>query len=490
MTSTSVRSCEHREKSIVFIFLRRLNQHFLSPGKIGFSLTLATLWFTSSALARAQISTPDDRYKADILLIVAHPDDDTLVSSYLARAIFDQHKRVAVVYCTRGDSGSNSAGHEHARALGLLREIEGRRALSILGITNVWFLDGRDTATQNVLVSLAAWPSGSVVEQMIRIFRLTRPEVVLTWLPSSVAGENHGDHQAAGVIATEAFDVAGDATVFPSQLAAPIRQFENALEGLAPWQAKKLYYFTDAFDTEFFEGRGPEYSGKEISRSRKVSYLQLAAQSYAPYYTQSPDPKLNREIEAGHGFDDLISKLIETGDLSDPVRLWLGKSHVKGSIAGDVFEGINKDPVPFAPPKEHLPPVSLELQVGFGGTWGFYRDFWRTHDLDSLRFLRAEIAVQPNDILTIPLRLRNNSAHSDTLRISVVLPDGWKQKGNISDVNVPAVSALTLGLPVMAPAQETSNFAEIRVNVLSGGSFVFQESVFAKVSRDVAEQLK
>ena len=44
-----------------------------------------------------QISLPDERYKADILLVVAHPDDDTLVTSYLARAIFDQHKRVAVV---------------------------------------------------------------------------------------------------------------------------------------------------------------------------------------------------------------------------------------------------------------------------------------------------------------------------------------------------------------------------------------------------------
>ena len=490
MTSLSLRQCEHREKSIAFIFLMRRNRHFVSPATIGFSLIFVTLLFTLSAIASAQISTPDDRFKADILLVVAHPDDETLVSSYLARAIFDQHKRVDVVYCTRGDSGSNSEGREHARALGLVREIEGRRAMSILGITNVWFLDGRDTATQNVLVSLAAWPSGSVLEQMVRIFRLTRPEVVLTWLPSSVAGENHGDHQAAGVMATEAFDIAGDATVFPSQLAAPIRQFENALEGLTPWQAKKVYYFTDAFDTGFFEGRGPEYSGKEISQSHQVSYLQLAAKSYAPYYTQSLDPKLNRKIEAGQGFDDLISELIETGDLSDPVRLWLGKSHVKGSIAGDVFEGINNVPVPFAPPKKPLLSVPLELQVGFGGTWGFYREFWRAHDLTSLRFLRAEIAVQPNDILTIPLQLRNDSAHPDTLRLSVILPDGWKQNRNISEVNVPASSEMTVRFPIIAPAQETSNFAEVRVNVFSGGSFVFQGSVFAKVSRNVAEQLK
>jgi LmbE family N-acetylglucosaminyl deacetylase len=181
-----------------------------------------------------QVSTPDDRYKADILVVVAHPDDDTVVSSYLARAVYDQHKRIAVVYCTRGDSGSNSTGREHAKALGLVREIEGRKALGRLGITNVWFLDGRDTASQDVLLSLATWPSASVLEQVVRIVRLTRPDVVFTWLPSSVAGENHGDHQAAGVTATEAFDLGGDPNAFPSQLVAPIRQFENAFEGLSP----------------------------------------------------------------------------------------------------------------------------------------------------------------------------------------------------------------------------------------------------------------
>jgi LmbE family N-acetylglucosaminyl deacetylase len=453
-------------------------------------ISYALVFLLLAEVANCQISTPDDRYKADILLVVAHPDDDTLVTSYLARAIFDQHKRVAVVYCTRGDSGSNSEGRERARALGLVREIEGRRAMSILGITNVWFLDGRDTATQNVLVSLAAWPSGSVLEQMVRIFRLTRPEVVFTWLPSSVAGENHGDHQASGVIATEAFDMAGDPAVFPSQVAAPIRQFENALEGLTPWQPKKLYYFTDAFDAGFFQGRGPEYSGKEISASRKVPYLQIAAQSYAPYYTQSADPKLNRAVEADTNFDALITKLMQTGDLSDPVRLWLGKSHVKGSTTGDVFEGINSNQIAFAPPKRDVAAPSLETQIELGGPWGFYRTFWRAHELDSLRFLRPEIGVQPNDTLTIPLQVRNNSSQPEKLKVSVVLPEGWKQKRDVGEVDVPAAGQVTIGVPVVAPAQENNNFAEIRINVLSWGSFAFQGSVFVKVSPYVAEQLK
>jgi LmbE family N-acetylglucosaminyl deacetylase len=451
-------------------------------------LAITTVCFFAT-LAIAQISAPDDRYKADILVVVAHPDDDTLITTYLARAIFDQHKRVAVVYCTRGDSGSNSEGREHARALGLVREIEGRRAMSILGITNVWFLDGRDTASQNVLVSLAVWPSASVLEQVVRIFRLTRPEVVMTWLPSSVAGENHGDHQASGVIATRAFDMSGDPTVFSWQVAAPIRQFENALEGLSLWQAQKLFYFTDAFDSSFMQGHGPGYSGKDISSSRHVSYLQLAAQAAAPYYTQSFDPKLNRQIEAGKDLDAAIAKLQQIGYLADPVRLWLAKSHVKTSPTSDVFDGVDSAPISFAPPIQ-VAEAASDLQVELSGPWGFYREFWRAHDLASLNSLRPEIAVEPNDTLTIPLLAHNNSSQPTTVVPSLILPSGWRQKTDLQPVIVPPNSQATISLPVIAPAQLNDHFVEIKINASAGGSELFHESVFVKVSPHVAGQLK
>ncbi len=43
------------------------------------------------------LPSPDDRYKADLLLIVAHPDDDVVIGGYLARVALDEHKRVAVI---------------------------------------------------------------------------------------------------------------------------------------------------------------------------------------------------------------------------------------------------------------------------------------------------------------------------------------------------------------------------------------------------------
>lgn len=457
----------------------RKSLHWLIPGLLLFCVCAA-----------AQVSAPDARYKADILLVVAHPDDDTIVTTYLARAILDEHKSVAVVFCTRGDSGSNSEGREHARSLGLVREIEGRRAMSILGITNVWFLDGRDTASQNVLVSLASWPSASVLEQLVRIFRLTRPEVVMTWLPSSVAGENHGDHQAAGVLATEAFDMAGDPTAFPYQVTAPIRQFENALEGMSPWQAQKLYYFTDAFDTSFMQGHGPEYSAKEISPSRKISYLQLAAQSAAAYYTQSPDPNSNRQLEAGNDVDAAIAKLQQVGYLPNTARLWLGKSHVPSGVTADIFEGVTSAAVQFAPPSAVPQESPTGVTVKLAGPWGFYRDFWRAHDLKSLANLHPEIAVQPNDTLSIPLRVRNNSSAPVTITPSVVLPAGWKQWTSPEAVTVLPAGEMTITLPVIAPPQISDHFAEIRITADTGAAHIFQESIFVKVSPFVAGQLK
>src|SRR3974390_2654824 len=237
----------------------------------------------------AQTANPvngaDDRFKADILVVVAHPDDEAAVTPYLARAIYDLHKRVAVVFATRGGSGGNDYSREHGNALANIRETEAREACAILGVTNVWFLDGKDTASQNVLNSLANWGHGANLEKLVGIYRLTRPEVVISWLPAVFIGENHGDHQAAGVLATEAFDLANDPTAFPAQVAGASRRPESYLENLTPWQGKKIYYFSDSRDGKQFTGKGPAYSIMEISPSQNKPYWRLALDAATPHKT-------------------------------------------------------------------------------------------------------------------------------------------------------------------------------------------------------------
>ena len=129
---------------------------------------LAFFAFTSNNSAQSPGSwspqQPDDRLKADLLLLVAHPDDDVLAGPYLARAIGEEKRRVAVIFMTSGDSGGNQAGAERGTSLGMIRRTEGLRDLATLGITNVWYLGGHDTAGQDPQRSLgtgttvARWP--------------------------------------------------------------------------------------------------------------------------------------------------------------------------------------------------------------------------------------------------------------------------------------------------------------------------------------------
>src|SRR5271168_62961 len=323
-----------------------------------------------AAQAPKVLPQADDRYKADILLVVAHPDDEGAATPYLARAI-DEGKRVAVVYGTRGSSGANEAGAEQASALGEIREIEARRANAVLGISDVWFLGGNDTASQDVLESLASWGHGAALEQLVRLVRLTRPEVILTFLPGTFIGEDHGDHQAAGVLATEAFDLAGDPTAFPEQVAAPLRRLEPYLENLRPWQTKKIYYFPDADKEEMFQDKGPKYSVKEISKSAKQAYWRVALESFERHETQAKS-----FIDSVAKMDEAQIEKMVTADSfwSSGISFVLGKSLVGGSVTGDVFEDITPGPIPFARPEATPAPSQPEVSVELAGPWRYYAD--------------------------------------------------------------------------------------------------------------------
>ena len=118
---------------------------------------LWALLLAHAGVAYAQVAPPipepDPRYKVDILVIVGHPDDDIEVAAYLAKIIEQQHKRVGVVYATRGNSGGNAAGQEQANALADVREMEARHSLASYGVTLAWFFARRFPETRGVLMS-------------------------------------------------------------------------------------------------------------------------------------------------------------------------------------------------------------------------------------------------------------------------------------------------------------------------------------------------
>ncbi len=364
----------------------------------------------TGAQTQPGIPAPDARYKADILLVAAHPDDDTAISTYLARAVFDEGKRVAVIFTTRGNSGPNAVGMEQSKALADEREMEARRSLAARGITNIWFLRGQDTPTQDVLHSLETLGHGEALEEVVRIIRLTRPEVVITWLPAYVAGENHGDHQASAVVAVEAFDSAADPTAFPEQVSAPRvhRGIANYGEGLHPWQAKKLYFFSDASHPEFLKDHGPAYLASDISRTKKVPYSEINRLAWDQYATQ-----------VDFGAEEM------THYITMPEYLVLGKSLVASPVEADVFAGIDKKTT--APqPSSIAEPAGAAVSLELGGPWAFYKAFYRVHELASLEaIVPQQSALSDSRRLWVPLLLRNGSNEPVEITIHADLPLGW-----------------------------------------------------------------
>src|SRR5204863_354201 len=185
------------------------------------------------------------RKKADQLILDLAEKMDDLLPDVARRTLDVGEDRIATdavralvsLGYSSVDAGGNLVGFEQGRSLGEIRELETRQALASIGITSVWLLRMPDTPGQDVndvLRSLASANHGSALAEAVRFIRMTRPEVVITMLPDVVVGENHEDHQAAAIVATEAFDLAGDPTWFPEQLGEPEARlwYGNLIEGL------------------------------------------------------------------------------------------------------------------------------------------------------------------------------------------------------------------------------------------------------------------
>jgi LmbE family N-acetylglucosaminyl deacetylase len=420
------------------------------------ALTLLVALSTNAQNAPAlqTVRAPDERMKADILVVVAHPDDEGGVTPYLARAIYDEHKRVAVVFATRGGSGGNDFTREHGPALADIREQEARTACAKLGITNVWFLDGKDTASQNVLNSLANWGHGANLEALVRIVRLTRPEVIITWLPGIFIGENHGDHQASGVLATEAFDMANDPTAFPAQVAGATKRLEAYLENLTPWQPKKLYFFSDAEDQKQFDGSGPAYSVKEISPSQKKPYWRLAMDAATPHLTQFP-----AEIHQMTAMsDEQLNKFMDDPQHSwwtEPMTLIFGQSWVKGTPTGDIFQGIlptvEMNTTINCVGEEFKASPTRAVQLSLGGPWHFYEDFRAKSCMRSPKAKSPEIGVKAGSSLLIPLVIEYAEARTVEVKIEIDAPAGWKITKGEGEFKLPAGGRADMYVEVATP---------------------------------------
>ncbi len=167
---------------------------------------------------------------ASVMHILAHPDDEHGgVLTYLSRG---QGARVAQLTLNRGEGGANAIGSELFDALGMVRTEELLRSGAYYGLDDLYFTNLIDYGYSKTLdESLQNWGREHVLGEVVRAIRINRPFVILSRFHGSER-DGHGNHEAAGVIAQEAFRVAGDPSRFPEQISE---------EGLEPWQPLKLY---------------------------------------------------------------------------------------------------------------------------------------------------------------------------------------------------------------------------------------------------------
>ncbi len=121
-----------------------------------------------------------------MLLIFAHPDDESFALGGTIAKYADQGVTITLVTATKGEAGK-VAEICKPEELGQIREQELMRAAKVLGIARVIFLGYRDKE-----VPIA--PPLEIVEKIIRIIREVRPQVIITFGADGSSG--HRDHLA------------------------------------------------------------------------------------------------------------------------------------------------------------------------------------------------------------------------------------------------------------------------------------------------------
>jgi LmbE family N-acetylglucosaminyl deacetylase len=132
------------------------------------------------------------------LVIAAHPDDIEFGCAGTVARWVEEGARVSYALLTNGAAGSSDPEMTRGRLAGL-REAEQRAAAKVLGVDRVEFLGYEDGLLE---------PTLEVREEVVRLIRRVRPEVVVTTDPTTrYFGDsyiNHPDHRAAGEAALAA----------------------------------------------------------------------------------------------------------------------------------------------------------------------------------------------------------------------------------------------------------------------------------------------
>ncbi len=165
---------------------------------------------------------------ASVMDIVAHPDDeDGGMLTYESRGV---GARASLLTLTRGEGGQNAMSADADDALGVLRTNELLAADGYYGVRQYFGTEADFGFSKTQEEAFQQWGHERVLYDTVLAIRRERPLVLMATFVGGIT-DGHGQHQVSGEIEQEAYEAAGDAKVFPDQIAA----------GLKPWKPLKVY---------------------------------------------------------------------------------------------------------------------------------------------------------------------------------------------------------------------------------------------------------
>ena len=132
-----------------------------------------------------------------VLLVFAHPDDETFSSSGTVISYSKRGHEIKLVMATRGEAGMlGDPPHVSREKLGAEREKELREAAKLTGISDIYFLDYIDGTLENI-------PHQELTDKVLSHIYREKPHVVITFEKNGIT--LHPDHRAISKAATAAF---------------------------------------------------------------------------------------------------------------------------------------------------------------------------------------------------------------------------------------------------------------------------------------------
>ena len=232
-------------------------------------------------------------FLGSVLYVAAHPDDEnTSLISYLANEL---KAHTSYLSLTRGDGGQNLIGTELNDLLGVIRTNELLQARLIDG-GNQYFTSAIDFGfSKNSNETLEIWPKNEILEEVVRLIREIKPDIIINRFDHRRDGQTHGHHTASAILSKEAYKISGNPNFYSSQLDSlqlwkPFRQYVN----ISWWRYGSREKFNSINKDNFIKIDITKYNfltGKTNSEISALSRSQHKSQGFGR------SPNLEKETE-------------------------------------------------------------------------------------------------------------------------------------------------------------------------------------------------